>query len=225
MEIHTYGEQLANIALKTKAIKVNSKQPFQWASGYHMPIYNDNRLLLANPQHRKFIAEGFDYLIGLHNIPLEVIAGVATAGIPPATTLADHLELPLIYIRDKPKDHGLKNQIEGIPADQDLGWRKVVVIEDLISTGGSSVKAVNAVRNANGQVSHLFSIFEYGLDEAERQFKSIECSADSILAYEDLLSVGKGTGYFNADEIHTLEEWRNDPFGWGAKHGFPKVER
>src|SRR3989338_966104 len=143
-----YGTELAKIALKIGAIKLNTEVPFKWASGYFMPIYNDNRLLLGDAKHRQLVAEGLEHVIKTHQIPYDIIAGTSTAGISPATTLADKLGVPLIYIRDKPKDHGLRNQIEGIDSDSDLNGKTVVVVEDLISPGGSSLKAVQAVRNA-----------------------------------------------------------------------------
>lgn len=112
-----YGVELAKIALEIKAIKLSPEHPFQWASRYFMPIYNDNRLLLQDAGHRRLVAEGFEHLIKTHSIPFDGIAGIATAGISPATTLADHIGSPFMYVRDKPKDHGLRNLIEGIDAE------------------------------------------------------------------------------------------------------------
>ncbi len=158
------------------------------------------------------------------------------AGIPPATTLADCLEKPLIYIRDKPKPHGLKNQIEGIDIEFNLQGREVLLIEDLISTGGSSVRAVQAIRNANGECNYCFSIFDYGFDTSQKMFAGeipydkagnrldSSCEINSLLTYDVLLEVARETGYINNQQTEMLAEWRADPFGWGEKHGFPKIK-
>ncbi|MBI4148123.1 orotidine 5'-phosphate decarboxylase [Candidatus Woesearchaeota archaeon] len=220
-----YGTELAKIALNIKAIKLNPKHPFKWASGFFMPIYNDNRLLLGKPVHRQFVAEGFEHIIRTNKIPYDLIGGTSTAGISPGTTLADRLHVPFIYIRDKPKDHGLRNMIEGIDSDSTLDGKICVIVEDLISTGGSSLKAVQAVRNARGTVNHMLSIFNYGLPEATQQFADAECTVHSLLTYDVLLRTAKEQGTITADDVRMLEEWRADPFNWGAKHGFPKGEQ
>jgi len=162
----TYEKQIAKAGLEINAIKLRPDNPFTWASGFRMPIYNDNRMFLFHPEHRGLLARGFEKILQSEEIPYEVIAGTSTAGIPPATTLADHLGKPMIYVRDKPKDHGLQNQIEGIDAESDLQGRKVILVEDLISTGGSSARAVQAIRDANGECNYCVSIFNYGLDKA-----------------------------------------------------------
>jgi len=220
-----YGKEIAKAGLNINAIKLKPNDPFMWSSGYRMPIYNDNRMFLFFPEHRKLIREGFTNLV--KDIPYEVIAGTSTSGIPPATTLADSLGKPMIYVRDKPKDHGLKNQIEGIDAEYDLQRRKVVLIEDLISTGGSSARAVQAIRDANGECNYCVSIFNYGLDKAVQAFDSLDprCEVRSLLTYDTLLEVAKETGYINDQQEKMLAEWRANPLGWGEKHGFPKVER
>lgn len=219
------GREIAKAGLGINAIKLRPDNPFTWASGYRMPIYNDNRMFLFFPEHRKLIRESFTNLI--EDIPYEVIAGTSTAGISPATILADFLGKPMIYVRDKPKGHGLKNQIEGIDAESDLQGRKVVLIEDLISTGGSSARAVQAIRDANGICNYCLSIFNYGLDKATQAFDSLnpKCEVKSLLTYDVLLKVAKETNYINDKQTEMLAEWRADPFGWGKKYGFPKVER
>lgn len=229
-KLKSYGKKIAENALDIKAIKLSPDNPFQWASGYKMPIYNDNRMFLEYPNMRDLIAIGFKEFIKNLGIRIErgfTIAGTSTSGISPATTLADKLYLPLIYVRDKPKDHGLKNQIEGIDADKDLKFKKVILIEDLISTGGSSAKAVQSIRDANGECNYCLSIFNYGLDKGIEAFASLdpECKVYSLLTYDLLLEVAKQTGYLTSDQFKLLEEWRADPFGWGEKHGFPRVEK
>jgi len=223
-----YGTEIAKAGLEIKAIKLRPEDPFTWASGFRMPIYNDNRMFLFHPEFRELITNGFvDLLIEQGILSNPVIAGTSTAGIPLATALANELGLPLIYIRDKPKDHGLKNQIEGIDAENDLRGLPTIVIEDLISTGGSSARAVQAVRDANGDCNHCLSIFNYGLDKAVQAFDALnpKCNVRSLLTYDTLLRTAKDVGYLDAGQVKLLEEWREDPFGWGEKNGFPKVEK
>jgi len=221
------GRRLAEQGLEIGAIKLQPDNPFQWASGYRMPVYNDNRMFLFHPSTRRLIAGGLARVIEVEEIGVEVIAGTATAGIPHGASLADLLELPYIYIRDKPKGHGLCNRIEGIDAGSDLSGRQVVVIEDLISTGGSSAKAVEAVREANGSCGWCLAIFSYGLDRSAEQFAALDppCLVRSLLTFDLLLEVARSSGSFSADQIALLEDWRIDPFGWGDKHGFPKIEK
>ncbi len=190
-----------------------------------MPIYNDNRMFLFHPEMRRTIAQGLADIIRVRKIDPEVVAGTATAGIPHGALLADLLSLPYIYIRDKPKAHGLRNRIEGLDAESDLEGRSVVVIEDLISTGGSSARAVEAVREANGACNWCLSIFGYGLDKAAEQFEALDppCAFSSILTFPVLLETARSGGLLSDDQIALLDEWREDPFGWGEKHGFPKA--
>ncbi len=222
-----YEREIAKAGLEIKAIKLRPNNPFTWASGFRMPIYNDNRMFLFHPKHRKLLVEGFGQIIENEQIPYEVIAGTSTAGIPHATSLANKLNVPMIYIRDKPKAHGLKNQIEGIDAESNLQGKKVILIEDLISTGGSSAGAVQAIRDANGDCNYCLSIFNYGLDKAVEAFNSLnpKFNVRSLLTYDVLLKTAKEIGYLNGDQIEVLKEWRADPFGWGEKHGFPKIEK
>jgi len=220
-----YAKEIAKEALKIKAIKLRPDNPFPWASGYRMPIYNDNRMFLFYPEYRNLITDALEEIIKSENIPYEIIAGTSTAGIPLGVSLANRFDCPFIYIRDKPKDHGLRNQIEGIDAERDLDGGLVVVIEDLISRGGSSAKTVQTVRDANGECNYCLSIFNYGLDEAVQIFLGLEppCRIRSILNYDVLLNIAKEDGYLTDMQIKILEEWKNDPFSWGEKHGFPKV--
>jgi len=219
------AERIARVGLDINAIKLNPDEPFTWASGYQMPIYNDNRGFLANPEHRMMIAYGLQGLLSEGGISWHGIAGTSTAGISPATTFADLVKAPLIYVRPTPKDHGLMNQIEGIDAESDLGGRSYILVEDLISTGGSSVRAVQAIRDANGVCNNCFSIFTYGLDKATEAFDSLDpkCEVRSLLTYDTLLDVAKEMGYVNQTQLKMLEEWRADPFGWGENHGFQRV--
>jgi orotate phosphoribosyltransferase len=223
--IDDLGRRIAEFGLTIGAIKLNPGNPFQWASGYRMPIYNDNRMFLFHPEMRRTIAQGLADIIQDRGIAPEVVAGTATAGIPHGALLADLLSLPYIYIRDKPKGHGLKNRIEGLDADADLDGRVVVVIEDLISTGGSSARAVEAVREANGLAQWCLSIFSYGLEKAAEEFHALDppCEFTSLLTFPVLLDVAKTGGFLTEEQIGLLAEWREDPFGWGEEHGFPKA--
>lgn len=222
--INTYAKKLISISLNIDAVKLNTKNPFQWASGYYMPIYNDNRIFLEDKAYRELIAEAFIEIMKDNKIEVDVIAGTSTAGIPHATTLADKLNLPLTYVRDKPKGHGLENSIEGIHAEKGFEHKKVLLIEDLISTGGSSIKAVQAIRDASGDINACLSIFSYGLQNASTNFASLNplCQSHSIISYDALIAVAVEEKYISKKEFESLKEWRMDPFGWGEKHGFNK---
>ena len=220
-------ENIAHRALDIKATRLSTDTPFLWASVYYMPMYNDNRIFLAYPNYRRLITDFFAEKLKETGETFDVIAGTSTAGIPWASILAHEAEKRLIYVRDKPKEHGLRNQIEGIDADSDLNRKRVILIEDLISTGGSSVKAVEAIRKANGICNRCISIFDYGFSEADKLFGNMNppCDKSSLLTYGVLLKVAREVGYINSEQEEMLREWRLDPFGWGTKRGFPKVEK
>ncbi|HLD04425.1 MAG TPA: orotate phosphoribosyltransferase [Candidatus Nanoarchaeia archaeon] len=222
-----YTARVAQAALRLEAIKLDPNHLFVWSSGYQMPIYNDNRLFMSSVQDRGLVLDALENLIQEKGMGFEVVAGTSTAGIPWAAWLAHRRDLPMVYIRDKPKDHGLRNQIEGITADKGLEGRKTVVIEDLISTGGSSVKAVEAVRQAGGNCVDCVSIFNYGFGEAVSRFGALTppCQVSSVLDYKTLVEVAIQTGYVEPQSAKVLKEWDSDPFGFGEKHGFPKIER
>ncbi len=207
------SRQLAEIALALGAIKISPDSPFTWASGARMPIYNDNRLLLGNCSHRILIAEGFKALIENKGIKTDVIAGTATAGIPHATTLANALQCPLIYVRPTAKEHGMKNRIEG-PLNP---GQEVVVVEDLISTGGSVLKVVHALREAGARVSHCLGIFSYGFPESIEQFKEQDCQLHTLIGFEELLDFMKESGTLTAEQLQTLLDWKGNPFKWWEK--------
>ena len=175
-----------------------------------MPIYNDNRLLLGHPAHRLLVAQGFQEILRNCKTKIEVIAGTATAGIAHATTLADILQLPLIYVRSAAKSHGMGNKIEG-PLKQN---QQVLVIEDLVSTGGSAANAVTAIRQAGGRVNQCFSIFSYGFSEAKEKFNNISCEIHSILKFPQLLEVALSTQNLTTNEIAVLQSWQANPFKW-----------
>lgn len=225
-----YAREIARAGLSIGALKLNTVDPFQWASGYRMPIYNDNRMFLNNPEVRELVLAGLqNKATRLLDVPTSevTIAGTATAGIPWGTLLADRLQTRLVYIRDKPKDHGMRNRIEGLAADKGFEGRRVIVVEDLISTGGSSAEAVKAVRDAGGDCRNCLSIFNYELGKADEAFGTLDpiCLVDSVLTYSTLLDVARETRAIESSQVEMLREWRADPFGWGAARGFPKVEK
>ncbi|NCB02429.1 MAG: orotate phosphoribosyltransferase [Spirochaetia bacterium] len=217
-----FGKKIAKKALSMEAIKLSPKEPFRWASGARMPIYNDNRRLLADSEARRLIAQGFKELFEAVEPSFSVIAGTSTAGIPHATTLSDILQLPLIYVRSSGKEHGLKNQIEGIGPALSIEGKRVLLIEDLISTGGSSIAAVNALRDQGAIVPYCFSIFTYQLEASKEAFETLNppCISISLLDYESMLATAEETGYLNETDMKLLFEWRKDPFGWGLKNNF-----
>lgn len=211
-----FAQQLAKISLEIGAIKINPKEPFTWASGYRMPLYNDNRMLLGNADHRALIAEAMKAILKKVGAPVDTIAGVATAGIPHATSLANLMQQPLIYVRSSPKEHGLKNQVEGILKP----GQTVVVVEDLISTGGSAIKAVEAVREAGGVVEHCLGIFSYDFPEAKDRFEKSQCQLHTILNLDFLLQLAMEQGLVTLEEKQVVDSWIQNPFEWGKQQGF-----
>lgn len=197
------AQQVARLLLQIKAIKLSPQQPFTWASGIQSPIYCDNRLSLSYPEVRAEVIAGLVELSGgVTNF--DMVAGVATAGIPHGALLADRLGLPFAYIRDKPKSHGRQNQIEG---KIDAGAR-VLVIEDLISTGGSSLKAVEAIREHGAEVAAVMAIFTYGFPKASVAFGAANCPLLTITDYETMLHEAVAMSYIGADDLAALSAWR-----------------
>lgn len=216
-----YGVELAKIALEIQAIKLQPENPFTWASGYRMPIYNDNRLLLGNYEHRKLVADGLVHLVKTNGLKCDVIAGVASGAVPAATFLANELKMPLVYIAKQSKEHGLGKRVEGVMKK----GQKLLLVEDLISTGKSSVSALQAARDEGAVLDTCVSIFTYEMKEAVEAFQQAGTKVYSLLTYTQLVKVAKDVGYITEADSKILEEWCGDPTGWGAKHGFPKVEK
>lgn len=210
------GRTLARSALQFETIKLSVDNPFTWASGYKMPIYNDNRKFLSRPELRRKIAEAFVCLLKSVDFAPELIAGTATAGIPHATTLADILNLPLCYVRSSQKDHGLCNQIEGIATPTSVAEKKVLVVEDLISTGSSSINACKAITDIQGRVPYCFAIFSYSMQKATDAFSSLtpSCMPISIITYDIMLEEALKMKYIKEEELATLKEWKTSPFTW-----------
>lgn len=203
-------KQVADKLLKIKAIKLQPNNPFTWASGWKSPIYCDNRKTLSYPSIRNYIKIQIARLIQENYPDVEVIAGVATGAIAQGVLVADLLGLPFIYVRPTPKDHGLENQIEG-----DLKPKqKVVVIEDLISTGGSSLKAVEAIRKDSSEVLGMIAIFSYGFPLATQKFKEAQVKLTTLCTYDAVLTEALSTKYISEDDIETLQAWRKSPETW-----------
>jgi orotate phosphoribosyltransferase len=204
------SKQLAENLLKVSAIKLQPDNPFTWASGWNSPIYTDNRRTLSYPQVRTFIkTELCRVIMEEYGMP-DVIAGVATGAIAQGALVADTLGLPYIYVRSTPKDHGLENLIEG----NLLPGQKVLVIEDLISTGKSSLKAVEAIRMAGGEVTGMVAMFTYGFPVADKAFETAGVRLTTLSNYDALLEVALETGFIGKKDLTTLQQWRKDPSNW-----------
>ncbi|MGV8827948.1 MAG: orotate phosphoribosyltransferase [Breznakibacter sp.] len=206
------SEIIAKQLLQIKAIKLQPTNPFVWASGWNSPIYCDNRKALSFVEVRNFIKGEFARIAREKYPEAEVIAGVATGAIAQGALVADLLDKPFVYVRSAPKGHGLENLIEG---DFRPG-QKVLVIEDLISTGGSSLKAVEALRSAGCEVVGMLAIFSYGFPVAAEAFAEAGVELTTLSNYQDLIGVAVAGGYVTSKDIATLQEWRKDPASWGV---------
>ena len=211
------AKQIAKAALDIKAINLQPDNPFTWASGYKMPIYNDNRLFLFYPQYRRLICEGFAKLIEEKAIPCDIIAGTPTAGIPHGMLLAERLGKPFIYPRMHQKDHGMRNQIEGVPNMDMLQGKHVIMIEDLISTGKSSVESLKVIKAAGAKVNTCLSIFTYGFQKAQDAFDAADADYFPLITLDTLITVLEEEKYFNAKQLDLLREWKKSPFTWGER--------
>jgi orotate phosphoribosyltransferase len=204
------SETIAGYLLDIEAVKLRPREPFQWTSGWLSPIYCDNRLTLSFPQIRNFIKEAFVNLIRQHYPQVEVIAGVATAGIPQGALIADALSLPFVYVRSEAKKHGLSNQIEGKITEN----QKVIVIEDLVSTGGSSLKAVEALRQSKADVLALLSIMTYNFDQAIQAFQEAHLAFHSLSNYNQIVIEAMKRNLVSEKAMASLQEWRKNPQNW-----------
>ena len=204
-----YAELIAQKLLKIKAIKLNSQNPFTWASGIKSPIYCDNRISLSYPEIRSQIKNGLAELSKDFD-QFEYIGGVATAGIAHGALLADHLDMPFIYVRSKAKEHGRQNRIEGRLEP----GKKVLVVEDLISTGGSSIQAVEAIRANGNEVVGVIAIFSYGFQRASDTFRKANCPFRTLSNYDVLLDQAVDMGAISHSDMNTLLEWKKAPEQW-----------
>ena len=203
-------QKVAESLLQIKAIKLQPKNPFTWASGWKSPIYCDNRITLSYPAIRTYIRQKLSKLIQEEFGSVDMISGVATAGIPQGVLVAQDLGLPFSYVRSSAKDHGRQNMIEG----EIVSGQRVVVVEDLVSTGKSSLIAVKALREAGCNVVGLVSIFTYGLDEATKNFADAKCTFHSLCDYNSLIQVAAENGFIFEEDVELLKDWRKNPSTW-----------
>lgn len=205
------ARRVATLLLEAKAIKLSPQSPFQWSSGWLSPIYCDNRIVLSYPQIRTYIKNQLTELIQNRFPGVEAIAGVATAGIAQGALIADQLELPFAYVRPEPKKHGMGNQIEG---RLEKG-QKVVLVEDLISTGGSSLKVADALRQSEVEVVGMVAIFTYGFEQAAANFQEKNVDLAVLSTYTYLLEAALESGAITPEDVNSLAEWRKSPESWG----------
>jgi orotate phosphoribosyltransferase len=205
--------KIAENLLRIKAIKLSLEKPFTWASGWKSPIYCDNRITLSYPSIRNYIRQQFVQIISDEFGDVDVITGVATGGIAHGVLVAQDLGLPFAYVRSSNKDHGLSNQIEGVVES----GQSVIVVEDLISTGGSSLRAVEALKAAGANVKGLVAIFSYGFEIAENRFNDAKCIYYTLSDYHYLLNQAITDDYIREDDLKKLKDWREDPENWGSK--------
>lgn len=204
-------KHFAEKLLQIKALQINLQKPYVWASGWNSPVYCDNRKVLSYPYVRDFVKSELANMVLEHFPDAEVIAGVATAGIAHGVMAADLLKLPFIYVRSKPKEHGMGNQIEGYMEP----GKKVVVVEDLVSTGKSSLQAVDAIRAAGGEVIGMCALFTYGFDAAAEAFQQANVPLHTISNYNALMEVAEEQKLIASEQKASLEQWRVDPASWG----------
>ncbi|HHY20976.1 MAG TPA: orotate phosphoribosyltransferase [Bacilli bacterium] len=200
-------EQIAKHLLTIRAVSLSPTEPFTWSSGMKSPIYCDNRLTLSYPEIRKQIAKGLQQLIETNYPEAKVIAGTATAGIPHAAWVSDLMELPMVYVRSKSKGHGKENQIEGVIQAGD----PVVIVEDLISTGGSVITAADALREAGANVVGVVAIFTYGLEKGDVRLREADLKHAELTDYNTLINVARENGDITEQELEQLKAWRENP--------------
>lgn len=203
--------KIAEYLLEINAIKLKPTDPFTWASGWKSPIYSDNRLFLSHPLIRTYIKKELGNLIKQKYPTAEAIIGVATAGIAPGALVADYLEIPFGYVRSEPKKHGMGKQVEGDIHPK----QKIVVVEDLVSTGKSSLQAIDALRDYGCEILGMVSIFNYGFDAAIQNFEQANCSFFSLSNYNELITVAVSKNLIKNEEKDLLSEWRKSPSTWG----------
>lgn len=210
------SEKVAKILLKIKGITLSPEKPFKYSSGILSPVYTDCRILMSHPEERTIIRDLYIEAIRDTSGEVDVIAGTATAGIPHAAWIAEKMKLPMIYIRGKAKDHGKGNQIEGtIGKDQ-----KAVVIEDLISTGESSLGSIQAIKAAGGKADHIYSIITYSMKKSEDNFKSNKILLTSLTNFETVVNVALENNSIKKEDQNVILEWAKDPASWGKRMGF-----
>ncbi|MBI2019413.1 orotate phosphoribosyltransferase [Candidatus Daviesbacteria bacterium] len=210
------ADHVARILLELNAVTLSPKKPYRYVSGMLSPVYTDCRVLMAYPDKRREIRDFYIEVIKNSGVEFDVVAGTATAGIPHASWIADKLNLPMVYVRGKAKDHGKENLMEGIIKK----GQKAIVIEDLVSTGESAINSINAVRSAGGEISHVFSIITYGFNIAEENFKINNVELTSLTSFKDIVEAAQSLNHIKQEDIKVILEWTSDPSNWGQKMGF-----
>jgi orotate phosphoribosyltransferase len=205
--------EIARILLELEAVSLRIDPPFTWTSGRLAPIYCDNRLIISDPPRRRLVADAFVSLIEEKGFAPEVIAGTATAGIPHAAWIADRMNLPMVYVRGEAKGHGKQNRIEGRLEE----GKRALLIEDLVSTGGSSVSAAEALREAGAEVVAVLAIFTYGLDVAQKAFLDAGIPCHTLTSFEVLAKEAAEGGRLGESDLQALAEWQRDPALWSEK--------
>ena len=210
------AKRAAEILLEIKAVTLNTEKPYRYASGILSPIYTDNRLLMGYPEKRREIIDGMAELAAAKGLEFDVVAGTATAGIPHAAWLAEKTGKPMVYVRSKEKGHGKENKIEGFVKE---GW-KAIVVEDLISTGGSSVNTVQGLRSAGVEVNDIIAIFTYNMSASKEKFSAEKISLHALTDFSTMIETAAEKGYIDEKGKDIALEWNKDPAGWGKKNGF-----
>jgi orotate phosphoribosyltransferase len=209
------SEKVARILLELNAVTLNPNKPYRYASGMLSPVYTDCRVIIAYPEKRKEVRDLYIEAISESGVEFEIVAGTATAGIPHAAWIAEKLELPMIYVRGKAKDHGKENLVEGIIEE----GQKAIVIEDLVSTGESSINSVRAIQNAGGQVTHVFSIITYGIEKGKQNFAKNGLELISLTDFKTVVEQAVEMNYINEGEKDLVLDWISDPEGWAGRRG------
>lgn len=216
MTNNNLSEKISEILLKINAVSLNAKEPFKYDSGILSPVYIDNRLLISYPQERQIIRDLYIDAMQSTEGQFDLIAATATAGIPHAAWIADKLNLPMVFVRGKVKDHGKGNRVEGVVTE----GAKTAVIEDLISTGESSIETAEAIRQAGGKVNYIFAIITYEMEKSKENFAKNNLQLISLTTFADVLKVAQDSGQISQKENETILEWVKDPPSWGKKMGF-----
>ena len=204
------GDKVAEILLNINAVMLRAKPPFRWASGILSPIYTDNRILMSYPKERDFVVNSFVKLIKANKIKVDGFAGTATAGIPWAAWLAQKMNRPMVYARGESKDHGRENKVEGRIEEN----KAYVVVEDLISTGSSSINTINAVREKNGIAENCIAIFTYELEKAKINFESANVKLNTLTNFTSLVKTSLQKKYISKEQLNHILDWKKHPEGW-----------
>lgn len=207
---------IAKMLLKIGAVTLKMDPPYRWVSGIFSPIYCDNRLLISYPEERRMVVDGFAEMIKREGIKFDVVAGIASSGIPHAAWLAERLSKPMIYIRKKNKGYGRGKMIEGKLEKGSF----VLIVEDLVSTAGSLVNGIETVREAGGKVENCIAIFTYEMEKAKRNMEEVGCNLLALSNFSSLLKIAKAENYLGGEYYERALEWSRDPEGWGERMGF-----